>query len=54
MNSVTTRLDVYQRETIPVLDFYRSQDLVITIDGTGPINCINKRVQSQIEKWLTQ
>ena len=54
MSSVTTRLDVYQRETIPVLDFYRSQDLVITIDGTGPINCINKRVQSQIEKWLTQ
>ena len=54
MSSVTTRLDVYQRETIPVLDFYRSQDLVITIDGTGPINCINKRIQSQIEKWLTQ
>ena len=53
-DSVNTRLDVYQRETIPVLDFYRSQDLVITIDGTGPINCINKRVQRHIENWLTQ
>ena len=54
MDSVNTRLDVYQRETVPVLNFYRSQDLVITIDGTGPINCINKRVQSQIDNWLTQ
>ena len=53
-DSVTTRLDVYQRETIPVLEFYRSQDLVITIDGTGPINCINKRVQIQIQNLLTQ
>ena len=53
-DSVTTRLDIYQRETVPVLDFYRSQDLVITIDGTGPINCINKRVQTQIENLLTE
>jgi len=37
-----------------VLDFYRSQDLVITIDGTGSIDCINKRVQKQIEDLLSQ
>ena len=53
-DSINTRLDVYERETVPVLDFYRSQDLVITIDGTGSINCINKRVQRQIEDLLSQ
>ena len=53
-DSINTRLDVYERETLPVLDFYRSQDLVITIDGTGSIDCINKRVQRQIEDLLSQ
>ena len=53
-DSINTRLDVYERETVPVLDFYRSQDLVVTIDGTGSINCINKRVQRQIHDLLNQ
>ena len=51
---VTTRIDVYQRETVPVLDFYNSHDLVITIDGTGPIECINKRVKRELKEYLNE
>ena len=52
--NVTTRIDVYQRETVPVLDFYHSNNLVITINGTGPIVCINKRVKRELKQYFNE
>jgi adenylate kinase len=35
---VRHRLDVYDRETVPMLDFYAGRGLVVDIDGEQPID----------------
>jgi adenylate kinase family enzyme len=35
---------VYQRETMPVLDFYRQRGLLADVAGVGSVECINRRV----------
>lgn len=34
LESLQRRLELYQQQTLPVIDFYREKGLVITIDGT--------------------
>ena len=52
--SVTTRINVYQQETMPVLDYYRSQDLVMTIDGLGTVKSVTGRVKKELDNFLTK
>lgn len=37
-DTVRERLDVYQRQTQPLIDFYKEIDLLSTVDGTQAIN----------------
>jgi adenylate kinase len=41
--TVRRRLEVYHRETEPIIDYYRSQDLVITISALGPVAEVTAR-----------
>ncbi|HKK45459.1 MAG TPA: adenylate kinase [Balneolaceae bacterium] len=45
---VKNRLDVYYKETQPVLDYYQKQDIVEKIDGVGSINEIFDRIKNTI------
>lgn len=47
---IKTRLDVYYKETKPVLDYYKKQDLVKEIDGMGSIDEIFGRITSVLDK----
>jgi adenylate kinase len=38
------RIEIYLAKTVPVLDYYRPQDLVSEIDGTGSIDQIRARI----------
>lgn len=38
VETVKERLDVYQRETQPLIDFYKGKDLLSVVDGTKAIN----------------
>jgi adenylate kinase len=38
------RIDVYLRETLPVLGHYRPAGIVADVDGTGPIDAVTERV----------
>lgn len=38
VETVKERLDVYQRETQPLIDFYKDKDLLSVVDGTKAIN----------------
>ena len=38
------RIEVYLRETLPVLDHYRARGLVAEIDGAGPIEDVRERI----------
>jgi adenylate kinase len=46
--AVQPRIEIYLRKTIPVLDHYRSGDLVSEIDGRGSIDDISSQVLAAI------
>ena len=49
--SVKERLNVYHRETEPVIGFYKRQNKVIAIDGTGSIEEITGRIVNAIDTF---
>jgi adenylate kinase len=42
--AVQQRLQVYQRETFPLLEFYRNRGLLIEVAGIGSVDDVNQRV----------
>lgn len=44
VETVKERLDVYQRETQPLIEFYSEKDLLSEVDGTKAINEVFKRI----------
>jgi adenylate kinase len=50
--AVRQRIEVYQRETVPVLDFYRKQGLLADICGVGSVECVNRRVLAALDQNL--
>jgi len=46
--AVQPRIEIYLKKTIPVLDHYRSGDLVSEIDGRGTIDDISRQVLDAI------
>jgi len=42
--AIRHRLEVYQRETAPLIDYYRQQDLLRCIVGVGTIDDISQRI----------
>lgn len=41
---IANRLAIYERETAPILDVYRAQGLVLTIDGVGTLDEVTRRI----------
>jgi adenylate kinase len=46
--TVRRRLEVYHRETEPIIDYYRAQDLVITISALGPVAEVTERAMDAL------
>jgi adenylate kinase len=46
---VLNRLKVYKQQTAPLVNFYENLNLLIKIDGTGPIPEIQKRIITAID-----
>jgi len=42
--AVQRRIEVYQRETLPVLDFYRERELLLDVSGLDTIEMVNEKV----------
>ncbi|MCG2789830.1 MAG: adenylate kinase [Actinomycetia bacterium] len=40
---ITERLNVYEKETKPLIDYYREHNLLVNIDGTGMENQVTER-----------
>jgi len=45
LDTIQQRLDIYQQETKPVLDYYEQQGLVVTIDGNGTVEDVFQRIK---------
>jgi adenylate kinase len=44
--TVRNRLEVYRRETAPLLDYYRQRNLLVTVSGEGPVATIRDAIRS--------
>lgn len=46
--TIRNRLDVYRRNTEPVVDFYRKRDRLRVVDAEGGIDEVNERLQAAL------
>ena len=44
--TVRNRLEVYRRQTAPLLDYYRQRNLLVTVSGEGPVATIRAAIRS--------
>lgn len=42
--AVKQRIQVYQKETLPLLEFYRERGLLADVPGVGSVECVQQRV----------
>ena len=47
---IAKRLDIYARETEPLLDIYRQRGLLLTVDGVGEISGISRDIITELDK----
>lgn len=50
--TVERRIRVYFEQTSPLIDYYRSQNLLVEIDGTQSIERVTKILLAEIKKYL--
>lgn len=48
--SLKKRLAVYRRDTAPLLDYYRGQGKLVTVDGMAPIAEVTKAIAAAIDQ----
>lgn len=48
-DSIIRRLELYEQETAPLVDFYKSRGLLTVVDGTGSVEKINERIVAAID-----
>jgi adenylate kinase len=44
------RLDVYYKNTAPLLDFYTKQEKVVTVDGMAPIETVTEAIAKALDR----
>ena len=62
--TLKTRLDVYRKETAPLIDYYRRKGNLLTVDGMAGIDEVSKAIEKSLTpvlkasgkqpKWLTR
>src|ERR1700728_3548426 len=50
--AIGRRLELYERQTAPLLDFYRKAQLLVTVSGTGSADVVTRRVIRAIDQRL--
>jgi adenylate kinase len=49
-DKVRNRLEIYHRETEPIIDYYKQQDLVMTISALGPVAEVTQRAMDALRR----
>ena len=44
------RLDVYQTQTAPLLDYYRRRGLLVQVAGEGPVEEVADRIRRAVKE----
>jgi len=45
---IARRLEVYNEQTAPIIDFYRREGLLVTIPAMGPVDEITQRATNAL------
>jgi adenylate kinase len=48
--TIERRLDLYEVETAPLLDWYKQRDLLVEVNGTGSPDLVTRRLVSAIDR----
>ena len=46
-DSITVRLEVYQQDTEPLIDFYEQKGMVVRINAVGDVDNIYKQISKE-------
>lgn len=49
-STVENRIKVYTQQTAPLIEYYKSRNLLVTVDGTQPIEAVTADLLAAIEK----
>jgi adenylate kinase len=49
---ITHRLELYRRQTEPVVDSYRSRDVLVQVNGIGAVDNVTGRILCAIERQM--
>lgn len=44
--TVRRRLDVYRKQTSPLLDYYRRKEMLVSVDGFGTVDTVTQRIEA--------
>jgi adenylate kinase len=47
--AIRRRLELYEQETAPLIDFYRDRGLLTVVEGLGDVDTINQRIVAAID-----
>jgi adenylate kinase len=50
--TIRHRLDVYQKQTQPLISFYADEGILLGIDATGPVEEITERAMSALRRFM--
>lgn len=53
-DAINHRLDVYDRQTAPLIPWYDERDLLVTVDGTGPTAEVSARLVDAVDGRLSR
>jgi adenylate kinase len=51
--AIQKRLDLYERETAPLIAWYADRDLLVAVDGLGPAEAVTARLVAAIDERRT-
>ncbi len=51
-DAVMRRLELYEEETVPIIDFYRNVGTLVVVDGTGDGDDVFTRLVAQVDQRL--
>ena len=49
---VKERLETYEKETLPLVDFYRKKGILIEVSAEGEVGIVHERVLAAIEEYF--
>ncbi|WP_430591590.1 adenylate kinase [Humidisolicoccus flavus] len=49
--SIKHRLEVYERETAPLVELYADRDLIVEVDGLGEISEVSRRIDAGLAAY---